>query len=95
MHYITLCTTYITLLLVSHTCIFTIDPTEQEPDEPQEPAQAEYTNLEQEQCKLRFLISEPAQAEDTKLKQEHFFLGEVALSIAVDDFVKGYYIWTT
>jgi hypothetical protein len=46
MHHIALCTPCITLLLVSHTCILAIDPTEHEPEELQEPAQAEETNPE-------------------------------------------------
>jgi hypothetical protein len=53
MHHIALCTLWITLLLVSHICIFVIDPTEKELEEPQEPAQAEETNPEQEQGKPR------------------------------------------
>jgi hypothetical protein len=51
MHHIALYTPCIALLLVSHTCIFVIYPTEQEPEEPQEPARAEETNSEQEQDK--------------------------------------------
>jgi hypothetical protein len=53
LHHIALCTPCIALLLVSHTCIFVIDPMEQEPEEPQEPAQAEETNPKQEQGKPR------------------------------------------
>jgi hypothetical protein len=50
LHHIALCTPCIALLLVSHTCIFVIDPMEQEPEEP---AQAEETNPKQEQGKPR------------------------------------------
>jgi hypothetical protein len=53
LHHIALCTPCITLLLVSHTYIFVIDPTEQEPEESQEAAQAEETNPKQEQGKPR------------------------------------------
>jgi hypothetical protein len=52
MHHIALYTPCIALLLVFDTCVFVIDPTEQEPEELQEPAQAEETNPEQEQGKL-------------------------------------------
>jgi hypothetical protein len=50
MHHISLCTICIAHLLVSHACIFAIDPTEQELEEP---AQVEETNPEQEQDKPR------------------------------------------
>jgi hypothetical protein len=53
LHHVALCTPCITLLLVSHTCVFTIDPSEQELEELQEPAPAEKANLEQEQGKPR------------------------------------------
>jgi hypothetical protein len=46
MHHIALCTPCISHLLVYYTCIFAIDPAEQEPEEQQEPAQAEETNPE-------------------------------------------------
>jgi hypothetical protein len=39
-------------MLVSHTCIFVIDPAEQELGEVQEPAPAEETNPKQEHGKL-------------------------------------------
>jgi hypothetical protein len=51
MHRIALCIPCIALLLVSHTCIVAIDPAEQQPEEPQEPAHAEQTNHEQDQGK--------------------------------------------
>jgi hypothetical protein len=53
MHHVALCTPCITLLLVSHTCVFMIDPSEQELEEVQEPAPAEKANLEQEKGKAR------------------------------------------
>jgi hypothetical protein len=53
MHHIALFTPCITLLALSHTYAFAIEPTEQEPEEPQEPALAEATNPEQEQGKPR------------------------------------------
>jgi hypothetical protein len=53
MHHTALYTSCITLLLVSHTCTFALDPVKQGPEEPQEPVQAEETNLEQEQDKPR------------------------------------------
>jgi hypothetical protein len=53
MHHIALCTSCIAFMLVSHTCIFTIDPAELELDELQKPAPAEETNSEQEQGKPR------------------------------------------
>jgi hypothetical protein len=39
------------VILVSHTCTFTLDPAEQEPEELPEPAPAEETNHEQEKGK--------------------------------------------
>jgi hypothetical protein len=51
MHHIALCTPCIAFMLVSHTCIFVIDPMEQELEELQEPAPVEEANLEQEQGK--------------------------------------------
>jgi hypothetical protein len=42
-----------TFLALSHTCAFAIDPTEKEPKELPEPAQAEDTNLEHEHGKPR------------------------------------------
>jgi hypothetical protein len=53
MHHIALCTPYIAFMLVSHTCIFVIDPVEQELEELQELAPTEEANPEQEQDKLR------------------------------------------
>jgi hypothetical protein len=51
MHITTLCTPYITIMLMSHTCMFAIDHTEQGPEEPSEPAQVEGVNPEQDQGK--------------------------------------------
>jgi hypothetical protein len=51
MQHIALYTPYIIFMLVSHTCIFVIDPVEQELEELQEPAPAEKTNPKQEQGK--------------------------------------------
>jgi hypothetical protein len=48
---IALYTSCIVFMLVSHTCIFAIDPAELELEELQEPAPAEETNPEQEQGK--------------------------------------------
>jgi hypothetical protein len=48
MQHITLCTSCITLLLVSHTYAFAIDHAEQGPKEPPEPAQVKEANPEQE-----------------------------------------------
>jgi hypothetical protein len=48
MQHITLFTLCIAFILVSHTCIFTIDHTEQEHEEPPEPAPIEGANTEQE-----------------------------------------------
>jgi hypothetical protein len=53
MHHTTLCTPYIALMLVSHTCIFTIDHAEQGHEEPPEPAPVESANFEQDQVKLQ------------------------------------------
>jgi hypothetical protein len=53
MHLTTLCTPCITIILVSHTCMFVIDHAEQGPEEPPELAQVEGINLEQDQGKLR------------------------------------------
>jgi hypothetical protein len=53
MHHIALYTPCITFLLVSHTYVFMIDPTEPVPQELQEPAPAEKANTEQEQGQLR------------------------------------------
>jgi hypothetical protein len=39
------------IYLVSHTCTFTLDPAEPEPEELQEPAHTEEANPEQEQGK--------------------------------------------
>jgi hypothetical protein len=46
MNHVALCTPCIAFLLVSHTCIFVIDPAEQELEELQEPAPVEETNPE-------------------------------------------------
>jgi hypothetical protein len=51
MKHIALCTLCITFMLVSHTCMFVIDPVETELEELSEPAPAEETNLEQDQGK--------------------------------------------
>jgi hypothetical protein len=51
MQHIALCTPCIAFILVSHTCIFAIDPTEQELEDLQEPASVEETNPEQEHGK--------------------------------------------
>jgi hypothetical protein len=53
MQHIALCTSYIAFMLVSHTCIFVIDPAEQELEELQEPAPTEEANPEQGQGKPR------------------------------------------
>jgi hypothetical protein len=45
-----------------------------------------------EKLGLDLWISQPSCCE---LCQEPFFLGAVTLSIAVDDFMKGCYVWTT
>jgi hypothetical protein len=51
MQHITLCTTCIAFMLVSHTCIFVIDHKEQGHEEPPEPDPVEGANTEQEQGK--------------------------------------------
>jgi hypothetical protein len=51
MQHITLCTTCIAIMFVSHTCIFAINHTEQGHEEPWEPAQVEDDNPEQGQGK--------------------------------------------
>jgi hypothetical protein len=53
MWYTTLCTSCIVFMLVSPTCIFAIDHTEQGREEPLEPAPVEGANYEQDQGKLR------------------------------------------
>jgi hypothetical protein len=53
MQHITLYTPCITFILVSYTCIFAIDHTEQGQEEPPELAQVEGANFEQEQGKPR------------------------------------------
>jgi hypothetical protein len=53
MQHMALCTPCIAFVLVSHTCIFAIDPVEPELKELQEPAPAEETNVEQKQGKPR------------------------------------------
>jgi hypothetical protein len=53
MQYITLCTPCIVFMLVSHTCIFTIDHAEQGSEETPELAQVEGVNPEQDQGKPR------------------------------------------
>jgi hypothetical protein len=49
MQHITLCTSYIAFMLVSHTCIIVIGHAEQGPEETPEPAQIEGVNPEQDQ----------------------------------------------
>jgi hypothetical protein len=46
MQHITLCTPYIVIILVSHTCIFTIYHAESGHEEPPEPAPVEDGNYE-------------------------------------------------
>jgi hypothetical protein len=53
--YIALCIPCIAFMLVSHTCIFLIDPVVQELEELQEPAPAEEANPEQEKEKPRYI----------------------------------------
>jgi hypothetical protein len=53
MQHTTLCNLCIVIMLVSHTCIPTIDHTEQGPEETPEPAPVEGINLEQDQGKLQ------------------------------------------
>jgi hypothetical protein len=50
-HHNAFCTPCIIFSFVSHTCAFALDPTEQGPEEPPEPAQVEDTNPEEEQDK--------------------------------------------
>jgi hypothetical protein len=57
MQYIALCIPCIIFMLVSHTCIFTIDPAEQELEELQEPAPTEETNPEHLTFFLEFCLS--------------------------------------
>jgi hypothetical protein len=52
MQHTTICTPYIALMLVSHTCIFVIDHAEQGHEEPPELAPIEGTNFEQDQGKF-------------------------------------------
>jgi hypothetical protein len=51
MHILTLCTPYITFMLVAHTCIITIGHEEQGLEEPPDPAPIEAGNHEQDQDK--------------------------------------------
>jgi hypothetical protein len=53
MQYITLCTSCIVIILVSHICIFAIHHAEQGREEPLEPAQVKGVNYEQDQGKPR------------------------------------------
>jgi hypothetical protein len=54
MYHITLCTHALNLILVSHTCIFAIDPAVQGLEEPTEQAQIEdFTNVALDQGKPR------------------------------------------
>jgi hypothetical protein len=53
MHHITLCTSCIAFMLVSHTCIFVIDHVERGREEAPDPAPVEGANTEQEQGKSR------------------------------------------
>jgi hypothetical protein len=53
MQHITLCTSCIAFMLVSHMCIFVIRHAEQGPEETSEPAQVEGVNSEQDQGKPR------------------------------------------
>jgi hypothetical protein len=59
MHLTTLCTTYITFMLVSHTCIIAIGHKEQVPEETPEPAPVKGVNLEQDQGKPVHLTTIP------------------------------------
>jgi hypothetical protein len=52
MKHTTLCTPYIAIMLVSHTCILAIGHAEQGPEETPEPAPVEGVNLKQDQGKL-------------------------------------------
>jgi hypothetical protein len=51
MQHIALFTPCIAFILVSHTCVFAINPVEQELEELHEPAPAEEANPEQEQAR--------------------------------------------
>jgi hypothetical protein len=51
MHHITLCTSCIVFILVSHTCIFAIDHVDQGREEPSEAAPVEGVDYEQDQGK--------------------------------------------
>jgi hypothetical protein len=53
MEYTTLCISYIAFMLVSHSCIFALDPAEPGREKPSEPAPVEGGNYEQDQGKLR------------------------------------------
>jgi hypothetical protein len=53
MQHTNLCTPCIAFMLVSHTCIFTINHAEQGREEPPEPAPVEGVNCEQDQGKTR------------------------------------------
>jgi hypothetical protein len=53
MHLPTICTSCITIMLVSHTCLFMIDHVEPAHEEPPEPAPVEGGNYEQDQGKPR------------------------------------------
>jgi hypothetical protein len=53
MQHITICTLYIAVMLVYHTCIFAIGHAEQGPEETPELAQVEGVNPEQDQGKPR------------------------------------------
>jgi hypothetical protein len=53
MQHTTFYTTYIAFVLVSYTCIFVIDHTEQRREEPPKSALVEGTNCEQDQGKPR------------------------------------------
>jgi hypothetical protein len=53
MHLITLYTSCIALVFMAHTCIFAIDHTEHELEEPPEPAPVETADFEQDQGKPR------------------------------------------
>jgi hypothetical protein len=53
MHLTTLCTTYISFMLVAHTCIIVIGHEEQGLEEQSEPAPVEGSSYEQDQDKPR------------------------------------------
>jgi hypothetical protein len=59
MQYINLCTTCITFIFVSHTCIFAIDHVELRSEEPPEPAQVKGIKTEQDQGKPRCIEPPP------------------------------------